>query len=74
MPTFEYLTVTVNHNACEINVARGGAPEDVAGGYFRLSAVFNQLGSEGWLLRASVHEQLGDRGAYTLHTFGREAS
>jgi hypothetical protein len=74
MPKFEYLIVTVNHNACEINVARGDVPEDIGGGYFRPSAVFNRLGSEGWLLRASVHEQLGDKGAYTLHTFSREAS
>lgn len=64
----------VNHNASEINVSRGGVPEDIEGGYFRPSAVFDRLGAEGWLLRSSVHEQLGDRGAYTLHTFSRETS
>lgn len=56
MPKCEYLVVTVNHEACEINVARGDAPEDVQGGHFRLPGVFNQLEAEGWLLRASVHE------------------
>jgi hypothetical protein len=72
MSTYEYLQVTVLHNAREINIVRGVVPEDVEGGYFQLPRIFNELGSEGWLLRSSVHEQIAEVGAFTLHCFARE--
>jgi hypothetical protein len=67
MPTYEYLQVTVQHHVREINISRGAAPASIEGGYLQLPRVFNELGSEGWLLRSSVPEQITDVGTFTLH-------
>ena len=74
MATYEYRTVMVHHGAQELSIIADGAPESIEGGYFRATAVFNQLGADGWRLTTSVHEQLEGVGAFTMHIFCRESS
>jgi hypothetical protein len=56
-----------------MSISSGGTPDQVDGGYYAPVGVFNQLGSEGWRLTTSVHEQLEGVGNFTFHYFIRES-